>query len=410
MHTINRLVTVLFLLVVLVPLSTSALISLDEKRTAQQSLHEAIDSAVVKYRQRTGLQSVRGKNERVVHEQERRLRNLDVKKRELRAEIVEKRDVLAFIAKKYDITIPAIENVRSLITLEEARLKRLVRRQFARESLASRRGNGLLVLESLTRTTDVSPYGIAVQEEARLKFLRDLRSAEKAFVALETLTEERESVLAEYHGAERIFTEAKHVVEVSAAQLEEIQAIMSDVHEQVLRLQGELARIDARIRAKAERALIEKGLIDPVAERKEGTLSSFVPRFNWPVYGRVSAGFLNGDYKKYFGVPHHGLDIVVGENTPVHSAADGVVFLVRDGGAKGYTYVLVGHRGGYATLYGHLLSTNVVAGQDVTQETVIGMSGGRPGTYGAGPMTTGAHLHFEVIKAGVNIDPTSVLP
>jgi murein DD-endopeptidase MepM/ murein hydrolase activator NlpD len=109
-------------------------------------------------------------------------------------------------------------------------------------------------------------------------------------------------------------------------------------------------------------------------------------------------------------VPHYGIDIVVGENTPVRSAAEGVVFLVRDGGDTGYTYVLIGHRGGMATLYGHLRLVNVATGQDVSAGQVIGLSGGKPGTPGAGPLTTAPHLHFEVIQNGSNVDPRTVLP
>jgi murein DD-endopeptidase MepM/ murein hydrolase activator NlpD len=80
------------------------------------------------------------------------------------------------------------------------------------------------------------------------------------------------------------------------------------------------------------------------------------------------------------------------------------------GGEKGYSYILIVHRDGYATLYGHLSSFLVATGDQVKKGQVIGLSGATPGTHGAGPMTTGPHLHFEVIKNGKHIDPLSVLP
>ena len=119
---------------------------------------------------------------------------------------------------------------------------------------------------------------------------------------------------------------------------------------------------------------------------------------------------MNKSYRGFFGVDHQGVDIVVPQGTPVRAAADGVVFLARDGGQTGYSYVLVGHRGGTATLYGHLSQISVVTGQDINHGQVLGLSGGTPGTYGAGPMTTGAHLHLEVIQKGTHVDPLLLLP
>lgn len=196
------------------------------------------------------------------------------------------------------------------------------------------------------------------------------------------------------------------IVERAEKEMTSIRAITRDVHEQILRMQSALARIDAQLRSKSERALIEKGLLSP----RDGAVHAASPDLLWPVDGPISAGFHNASYRQFFGVPHEGIDIVVPQETPVRSAAEGIVFLVRDGGELGYTYVLIGHRGGVASLYGHLFQTSVTAGQRVEAGQEIGLSGGTPGTYGAGPMTTAAHLHFEVIRDGENIDPVSVLP
>ncbi len=176
-------------------------------------------------------------------------------------------------------------------------------------------------------------------------------------------------------------------------------------------MQSDLARIDARLRRKAERALIEKGLMNPkVGEYSGGKSVGPAAKLTWPAIGRISAGFYDRSYKQYFGVDHKGIDIVASQGTPVYAASDGVVFLSRPGGARGYSYVLIGHRGGTATLYGHLSQINVSTGQDIYRGQVIGLSGGTPGTSGAGYMTTGAHIHFEVIQMGRHVDPRRVLP
>lgn len=195
-------------------------------------------------------------------------------------------------------------------------------------------------------------------------------------------------------------------VKRSEEEMFSVQGITRDVHDQVLLLQGQLARIDAQLRSRSERELIEKGLLSARSEHDRAA----GPDFLWPARGPISAGFRDVPYRSFFGVPHLGADIAVPHGTPVVSAADGIVFLVREGGEKGYTYVLIGHRGGMATLYGHLSQTLVQAGQRVTAGQQIAVSGGTPGTPGAGPMTSGAHLHFEVIDDGENVDPISVLP
>jgi len=191
-------------------------------------------------------------------------------------------------------------------------------------------------------------------------------------------------------------------------QMERIQKTTEEVHADVIRMQGQLARIDAQIRSRIERELIQKGLLTP------GTIDHSTipdqPQFAWPAYGSVSAGFLDPDYKEHFGIEHYGIDIVIGQGSPVFAAADGIVFLARDGGATGYSYVLIGHRGGSATLYGHLSQISVSTGQDIRQGAAVGLSGGAVGAHGSGPTTTGPHLHFEVLQNGTNIDPKGALP
>jgi murein DD-endopeptidase MepM/ murein hydrolase activator NlpD len=227
---------------------------------------------------------------------------------------------------------------------------------------------------------------------------------------LADLEGEHSTVADEYRQVQKDYDTATAAVTVSEEELTNVKALVAEIHDQVLKLQGELARIDARIRSKVERALIEKGLKAPEPGSHAGGEVAVHPGFSWPVDGPVAARFHDEHYLEFFGIPHQGIDIVTPQSTPVKSAADGVVFLVKEGGLTGYTYVLIGHRGGYATLYGHLSQVVVSSGDDVAQGEVIGLSGGQPGSIGAGPMTTGPHLHFEVIERGENIDPESVLP
>lgn len=131
-----------------------------------------------------------------------------------------------------------------------------------------------------------------------------------------------------------------------------------------------------------------------------------------PVYG-VSAIFEDEEYEEYFGLPHKAVDIPALQSTPVKTAAAGVVEEAVDNGL-GYNYITVRHDGsrdgGYVTLYGHVSSILVAAGDKVAAGDVIGLSGGMPGTPGAGHLTTGPHLHFELITGEGNINPLPFLP
>lgn len=407
MHTLNRFLVLCLLCVIIVVPGTSALVARVDSSGVRSALERTIGEAALHYRQRTSMQAMRSKSEAILAEAEGTLAQLEPRKRRLRADALKYRRILATIEGRHGVMLQDIARTKLLITAAKMRLERAIRRHYVQAGGMTRTPRTFL----LTMLDDsgsfhelLSPDALSSQQQ----LLADLTSAVRVQEKLAAVLEEREGVLEQYHAVRRTADAARRAVATSASRLQTAQQITADVHAQVLKLQSELARIDARLRETAERELIRKGLLTGPTDR--GGLTAFVPRFHWPVYGRVTADFHSDAYERLFGVPHHAVDISAGQGTPVASAAEGVVFLVRDGGETGYTYVLIGHRGSYATLYGHLSSVSVQAGQEVSAGQIIGLSGGTPGTSGAGPMTTGPHLHFEVIKSGVNVDPLTVLP
>ncbi|MFH1720066.1 MAG: peptidoglycan DD-metalloendopeptidase family protein [Patescibacteria group bacterium] len=139
---------------------------------------------------------------------------------------------------------------------------------------------------------------------------------------------------------------------------------------------------------------------------KDGALN-----FKWPVSPMrgLSAYFLDSSYKATFGIPHYAVDIPVLQRTEVRAPEDGIVYRTKDNGI-GYSYIILAHRNGFMTVYGHIYEIEVREGETVHQGDVIGLSGGMPGTKGAGFMTTGPHLHFEILKNGNHVDPLEHLP
>lgn len=132
--------------------------------------------------------------------------------------------------------------------------------------------------------------------------------------------------------------------------------------------------------------------------------------FRWPVEPAlgISASFDDEGYRARFGIPHKAIDIPVTQGSVVVAAADGRVMKATDNGL-GFNALVIRHAAGYATLYGHVSAFLVEEGQEVRAGDPVALSGGTPGTKGAGNLTTGAHLHFEVIKDGAQTDPLPLL-
>lgn len=101
---------------------------------------------------------------------------------------------------------------------------------------------------------------------------------------------------------------------------------------------------------------------------------------------------------------HSGTDYAVPTGTPVYAAAAGTVSKAQKGsGSHSYgIYITVDHANGYQTLYGHLSQTIAKPGDVVTKGQLIAKSG-------ESGHVTGPHLHFEVFKNGVSVDPSSLL-
>lgn len=117
-----------------------------------------------------------------------------------------------------------------------------------------------------------------------------------------------------------------------------------------------------------------------------------------PLVGRFTSGY---GYRIHpvLGIRkfHSGLDISAPYGAPVKSAMSGTV--ERTGYDEGYGYfIVIRHSSSTKTLYGHLSKILVKEGQRVSRGHIIG----RVGDTG---ITTGPHLHFEVIKNGRKVNP-----
>lgn len=94
---------------------------------------------------------------------------------------------------------------------------------------------------------------------------------------------------------------------------------------------------------------------------------------------------------------HTGIDIGASYGTNVIASDGGTVITSKYSSSYG-NYIVISHGNGYTTLYAHLSSRLVKAGDNVTQGQLIG----KVGSTGA---STGPHLHYEVSVNGERVNP-----
>jgi murein DD-endopeptidase MepM/ murein hydrolase activator NlpD len=96
---------------------------------------------------------------------------------------------------------------------------------------------------------------------------------------------------------------------------------------------------------------------------------------------------------------HAGIDFGAPTGTPVYAAGDGVV--EKAGWAGGYgRWLQIKHNGGYETGYGHLSRWAVKPGQHVSQGQVVAY-------VGSTGLSTGPHLHYEIMQNGKKMNPSA---
>lgn len=139
--------------------------------------------------------------------------------------------------------------------------------------------------------------------------------------------------------------------------------------------------------------------VDEAVRSEQQMLLKAIPSL-WPVKGYVTREFFTtgGEKSPHY---HPGMDIAAPRSTPVRASAEGVV--VRSEWDDTYGHVVViDHGFGLATLYGHNARNLVNVGDRVARGQTIAFVGNTG-------KSTAPHLHFEVKKTGVPVNPRNYL-
>lgn len=134
------------------------------------------------------------------------------------------------------------------------------------------------------------------------------------------------------------------------------------------------------------------------------------PEFASPVFGQVTYDYSKDklSYSKTLDqwMTHEGLDIASERGTQVKAVADGIISDIKNDPRFG-VLVVIDHQNGYKTMYGNLAADDMVTvNQKIKKGDVIG-SIGNTALY---EVAEAPHLHFEVFKNSVSVDPKAYLP
>jgi murein DD-endopeptidase MepM/ murein hydrolase activator NlpD len=169
--------------------------------------------------------------------------------------------------------------------------------------------------------------------------------------------------------------------------LDDVQEDKDHAVAHMAELQAQSAALAAKIRS-AQSAPSSAAAVTTGAPSAAG--------FIWPVHGVLTSYF-----GWRWGRMHEGIDLAVGNGTPVVASAAGTVIVAGWMGGYG-NLVVVDHGNGVATAYAHNTSITVGVGQSVAQGQLVAYSGNTGNS-------TGPHVHFEVRVNGAAVDPLGYL-
>ncbi len=224
------------------------------------------------------------------------------------------------------------------------------------------------------------------------------------------LEEKKAQLEADIEAANLLIEEMQNNIEEYTAALEIEQENQAEVEALIVEKEAELAEARAAeeaaaaaARAAAAAAAAQAGVSNSSESGGSVTTGGDTSGtwMMWPSYTTYITspyGYrtnpVSGIYKL-----HAGVDIGASYGTAIWAAAGGTVITASYSSGYG-NYVMINHGNGYTTLYGHMSSIAVSAGQTVSMGTTIGY-------VGSTGNSTGPHLHFEVrsSSSGGTIDP-----
>lgn len=237
---------------------------------------------------------------------------------------------------------------------------------------------------------------------SKLETVREIAAHDQAVI--DNMTELKKGVESSKLEMEMARSEQQEARNLVAGKRAELQQKQNEQASIISKLSSDIKAYEAAYnKATAEENSLKASLQASLSKSGGGTVYSGGV-FVWPApsYTYISSPYGYRTHpvlgtRKF----HSGIDMAAPGGSNILAAADGTVRSSGWNGGYGYC-IVIDHGGGIATLYGHASKLLVSSGQKVTKGQVIALVG----TTG---MSTGNHLHFEVLKNGATTDPMAYL-
>jgi murein DD-endopeptidase MepM/ murein hydrolase activator NlpD len=179
--------------------------------------------------------------------------------------------------------------------------------------------------------------------------------------------------------------------------IDEYTAAYNENEAQEGTLQSQIDSLSAQLKAQEEAA---RKAAEQNNQSYTGTGSTATGSFTWPCPSStyIASGF-GLRIHPIFGTEryHNGVDISANSGASVVAADSGTIAIATYSSSYG-NYIMIYHSNGTSTLYAHMSSLAVSAGDTVTKGETIGY-------VGSTGWSTGPHLHFEIAVNGTRVNP-----
>ncbi len=257
-------------------------------------------------------------------------------------------------------------------------------------------------------------YLSSIQSQNEQSALETLRlGLENQSMTLESQKSEREKLLEITQWQEALYVQYIASQQTAQAQVEVLWKEASDRYSESFDLL--LAKYNCNKTKKTDTQIVECARIRQyfINEKELAKWEKRVDTpniFDWPVSSRrITTYFHDADYYQALHSQHEAIDIATPQGSDISAPADGYVTYILPPVPGWYSYMAIKHADWLLTVYGHLSEVLVSKYEFVKRWQIIAKSGGAVGTPGAGPMTSGAHLHFEVWSNRESVDPLRYL-